>query len=90
MLVYRGMWWLVGLRSYRPYQLIIVLMHLGAAYLVRVIMRRVGVRPWTATVVACVLVFFGAGFKNIISLTLLLIVLLFFPNGLFGGFAKKA
>ena len=65
-LVYRGMWWAVGLRSYRPYQLIIVLMHLGAAYLVRVIMRRVGVRPWTATIVACVLVFFGAGYQNII------------------------
>ncbi len=35
------------------------------------------------------IVFFGAGFKNIISLSLLLIVLLFFPKGLFGGFAKK-
>lgn len=35
------------------------------------------------------IVFFGAGFKNIISLTLLLIVLLFFPKGLFGGLAKK-
>lgn len=36
------------------------------------------------------IVFFGAGFRNIISLTLLLIVLMFFPKGLFGGFAKKA
>jgi branched-chain amino acid transport system permease protein len=36
------------------------------------------------------IVFFGAGFKNIISLTLLLIVLLVFPNGLFGGIAKRA
>ncbi|MBS0536012.1 MAG: branched-chain amino acid ABC transporter permease [Proteobacteria bacterium] len=35
------------------------------------------------------IVFFGAGFKNIVSLTLLLIVLLFFPKGLFGGFQKK-
>jgi len=35
-------------------------------------------------------VFFGAGFRNIISLTLLLIVLMFFPKGLFGGLAKKA
>ncbi|KQY99695.1 hypothetical protein ASD45_01980 [Pseudolabrys sp. Root1462] len=35
------------------------------------------------------IVFFGAGFKNIVSLTLLLIVLLFFPKGLFGGLAKK-
>ena len=36
------------------------------------------------------IVFFGAGFKNIISLTLLLVVLLCFPNGLFGGLAKRA
>ena len=36
------------------------------------------------------IVFFGAGFKNIIALTLLLIVLLFFPSGLFGGLAKRA
>jgi branched-chain amino acid transport system permease protein len=36
------------------------------------------------------IVFFGAGFRNIISLTLLLIVLMFFPKGLFGGLAKKA
>ncbi|MDB5534098.1 MAG: inner-rane translocator [Hyphomicrobiales bacterium] len=36
------------------------------------------------------IVFFGAGFKNIISLTLLLVVLLVFPNGLFGGISKRA
>ncbi len=64
--VYRGMWTLFGLNSYRPYQLIIIFMHLGAAYLVRVVMRRVGVRPWTATIVASVLVFFGAGYQNIV------------------------
>jgi hypothetical protein len=65
-LVYRGMWWVFGLRSYRPYQLVIILLHLTAAYLVRVVMRRVGVRPWTATVVAGVLVFFGSGYQNIV------------------------
>jgi len=36
------------------------------------------------------IVFFGAGFKNIVALTLLLVVLLFFPKGLFGGLAKRA
>jgi branched-chain amino acid transport system permease protein len=36
------------------------------------------------------IVFFGAGFKNVIALTILLIVLLFFPKGLFGGLAKRA
>jgi len=35
------------------------------------------------------IVFFGAGFKNVVALTVLLIVLLFFPHGLFGGLGKK-
>jgi branched-chain amino acid transport system permease protein len=35
------------------------------------------------------IVFFGAGFKNVVALTILLIVLLFFPSGLFGGLARK-
>ena len=66
-LAYRALWWTFGLRSYRPYQLTIVLLHLTAALLVRAIMRRIGVRPWTATAVASVLVFFGTDFKNVIS-----------------------
>jgi branched-chain amino acid transport system permease protein len=36
------------------------------------------------------IVFFGAGFKNIVALTVLLVVLLFFPSGLFAGRAKRA
>lgn len=36
------------------------------------------------------IVFFGAGFRNIISLSVLLIVLMYFPKGLFGGLEKKA
>jgi branched-chain amino acid transport system permease protein len=35
------------------------------------------------------IVFFGAGFKNVVALTVLLIVLLFFPRGVFHGFGKK-
>jgi branched-chain amino acid transport system permease protein len=35
------------------------------------------------------IVFFGAGFKNVVALTILLIVLLFFPSGLFGGLARR-
>jgi branched-chain amino acid transport system permease protein len=35
------------------------------------------------------IVFLGAGFKNIAALTVLLVVLLFFPNGLFGGLPKR-
>ena len=65
-LVYRAMWSIFGINTYRPYQLLIVLMHLGAALLVRTVMRRVGVRPWTATVVAGAFVFFGSGYQNIV------------------------
>ncbi len=65
-LVYRALWWVFGLHSYRPYQMVILLLHLGAAWLVRIVMRRVGVRPWTATLVACILVFFGSGYQNIV------------------------
>jgi len=36
------------------------------------------------------IVVFGAGYKNVIALTVLLIVLLLFPRGLFGGLARRA
>jgi branched-chain amino acid transport system permease protein len=35
------------------------------------------------------IVVFGAGYKNVVALTILLIVLLFFPRGLFGGLGKR-
>jgi branched-chain amino acid transport system permease protein len=38
---------------------------------------------------AFAIVVFGAGYKNVAALTVLLIVLLFFPRGLFGGFGKR-
>jgi hypothetical protein len=63
---YRALWWLFGLRTYRPYQIVMVLLHLGAALLLRTVMRRAGVRPWTATIAASILVFFGSGYQNIV------------------------
>ena len=83
-----------------PYLAFIVGLHVATALALLVYFRRDWVRiiggfgsPPAALVGGIFLgvvqseaiVFFGAGFKNIISLTLLLIVLLFFPNGLFGG-----
>jgi hypothetical protein len=65
-LVYRVLWFAFGLRTYRPYQLVVILLHLGTALLLRAVMRRVGVRPWTATVVALVFVFFGSGYQDIV------------------------
>src|SRR5262245_44385574 len=65
-LVYRLMWNIWGINTYRPYQLLSVMLHLLCALLVRAVMRRAGVRPWTATLVASVFVFFGAGAQNIL------------------------
>jgi hypothetical protein len=55
-----------GLRTYVPYQLPVVLAHLGAAALLREVARRCGVRGWIATATAVAFVFFGAGHENIV------------------------
>ena len=57
---------LFGLRSYVPYQSVVVVAHLTTAVLLRVVMRRAGVSPWTATIVAAVFVLFGPGEENIV------------------------
>jgi branched-chain amino acid transport system permease protein len=38
---------------------------------------------------AAAIVVFGAGYKNVAALTVLLVMLLFFPRGLFGGLGKR-
>ena len=65
-LPYRLLWTVVGIRSYVPYQALIVVLHLAAAALLLVVMRRAGVRPWIATVAAGAFVFFGSGAENIL------------------------
>jgi hypothetical protein len=65
-LVYRALWWLVGLRHYWPYQLCVVALHLGAAVLLWKIMRRALVRPWIATAAASVFAVFGAGRQDVV------------------------
>ncbi len=65
-LLYRLLWVLVGIRHYPAYQAVLVALHLLAAVLLLVVMRRAGVRPWTATLVAVVFVYFGAGAENIL------------------------
>ncbi len=65
-LTYRLMFAVVGLHSYVPYQALVVALHLTAAALLRTLMRRAGVRPWTATVFAGAFLFLGAGAENIL------------------------
>jgi len=65
-LVYRALWRLFGLRTYVPYQLIAILLHLTAAVLLRRVMRRAGVDPWIATAAASLFALFGFGYQNIV------------------------
>jgi hypothetical protein len=65
-LVYRALWRLVGLRHYWPYQIVLIALHLTAAVLLRVVMRRASVAPWLATAAAAVFVLIGTGRDNIV------------------------
>jgi len=65
-LAYRLLWVVFGIRHYVPYQLLVIVLHLVAAFLLRAVMRRAGVRPWLATLLAAVFVFFGSGAENIL------------------------
>ncbi len=65
-LVYRGLYSLVGLHHYWPYQLVVIVLHLTTAALLRVVMRRAGVGPWLATVAAASFVLLGSAEDNIL------------------------
>lgn len=62
---YRLTFELWGLDSYLPYQVPVVLAHLGSAVLLRALTVRAGVRGWIATAAALAFVFFGSGRDNI-------------------------
>jgi hypothetical protein len=54
-----------GLDSYWPFLLLALLSHTAAVVLVRVLCRRIGVSAWTATLLAMMLLLFGAGWHNL-------------------------
>jgi hypothetical protein len=60
-ITFRVLFRLVGLHSYLPYRAVLVALHLMAAFLLRVVMRRAGVDAWIATAAAALFVFFGTG-----------------------------
>ncbi len=64
--VYRVLWEVVGLRSYLPYVGVAIGLHLLAAVLLWVVMRRAEVSPWIATLAASMFVLFGAGAQDIL------------------------
>lgn len=63
---YRVLYRIFGLRTYAPYQLTTILLHLTAAVLLFVVMRRSGVRPWITTTAASLFALFGAGSEDIL------------------------
>src|SRR5579862_5122502 len=65
-LTFRVLYTAFGLRSYEPYQLCSIGLHLAAAALLRVVMRRAGVDPWIATAAAGAFALFGAGSQDIL------------------------
>src|SRR5262245_35843210 len=58
-ITYRVLFNIFGINSYRPYQLLSISLHLVAAALLRVVMRRAGVSAWVATLLAVVFVLLG-------------------------------
>lgn len=65
-LTYRVLYQLFGLRTYVPYLLVVLVVHLTCAALLRAVMRRAGVNPWIATAAASLFAFFGAGYEDMI------------------------
>ncbi len=64
-LVYRTLFHAFGLRTYLPYQLLVVTLHLVAAALLWKIIRRAGVHPWLSTAAASLFALFGSGYDDI-------------------------
>jgi hypothetical protein len=64
-LVFRLLWWLFGLRTYVPYLVLVVTLHLVVAALLRAVMRRAYVGPWVSTATASAFALFGTGYFNI-------------------------
>jgi hypothetical protein len=65
-LVFRGLYDLVGTRSYVPYLLVLWATHVGAVVLAHLWMRRFGVTAWISTLMTTLLLVFGAGWENLV------------------------
>lgn len=65
-IAYRILWHAVGLRSYVPYQVLIVSLHLTASVLLWRIMVRARVQPFIAAAAAAAFVLLGSGREDIV------------------------
>lgn len=65
-IIYRIIHAIFGTGSYWPYLVPTMACHLGIVVMVRKLSLRVGVTPWTATILAGTLALFGSGWENIV------------------------
>lgn len=65
-LVFRGLYSVVGTRSYFPYLLVLWATHVGVVVLAHMWMRRFGVTAWISTLMTILLLVFGAGWENLV------------------------
>jgi hypothetical protein len=63
---YRLLYQVFALRTYVPYLAVAIAAHLTVCVLLLLVIRRAGVRPWTAVVAASVMVLFGPGQQNML------------------------
>ncbi|MEP7048076.1 MAG: hypothetical protein ABI949_15400 [Ilumatobacteraceae bacterium] len=65
-LIYRAIHAAFGTGSYWPYLLPTMACHVGITVMIRKLSIRVGVTPWTATILAGTFAVFGSGWENIV------------------------
>ena len=65
-IIYRVIHAIFGTGSYWPYLIPTMACHLGIVVMIRKLSLRVGVTPWTATILAGTLALFGSGWENIV------------------------
>jgi len=66
-LVYRALFAVFGVRTYVPYVVVLIVVHLVAAHLLWRVMRRAGADAWVATAAVPILLVFGPGADNLVS-----------------------
>lgn len=64
-LIYRGLYAAVGIHTYIPYLVVMLLAHVILAHLLFRVMVRTHIDPWIATALATVFLFLGAGAENL-------------------------
>lgn len=65
-LIYRGLYTVFGVRTYIPYIVVLLLIHLAVAHLLWQVMRQAGIDLAVATGLAAIYVLLGAGYENIL------------------------